>query len=295
MSQDNQITDRRFSFLSGLDHDLRISLLRSLRDLWTHTSTALEGNTFTLGDTAFFLQEGLTIGGKTLREHGEIYGHARALEEVYDVVESRMPLTEERLFALHRLIQTNAVIDVYNPIGKWKVESNGTYAVDKEGKSFFLEYPAPRFIPTLMKRWMEMFNQSMQNGCTRENAPDVYTALHVAFVRVHPFADGNGRLARLLANMPLLRSGLPPILIAKEERRKYISLLSVYEQDADELVTDAPLLPELPALASFKDFCTAQWRSTWELVGEARKIQDKRNKESVADENVGDDSPSPCL
>lgn len=277
MIQNKQITDRNFFFLSDLDRDLRISLLQSLRDLWTHTSTALEGNTFTLGDTAFFLSEGLTIGGKTLREHGEIYGHAYALEEVYDLVESNIPLTKEKLFSLHKLIQTNAVIDVYNPIGDWKVEPNGTYAIDKAGKSFFLEYPAPSLIPDLMKRWIEMFNLYLQNGCIQKNAPEIFAILHTSFVRIHPFADGNGRLARLLANVPLLHSGLPPILILNEERRKYIDLLSLYEQDAGELIADVPLVPHLPSLVPFIDFCAAQWRRTWELIDAVRKIQAKRD------------------
>lgn len=65
-------------FLDGLDADLRGALLAQLRDLWTHTSTALEGNTLTLGETAFVLAEGITISGKPLEDHREVVGHARA-------------------------------------------------------------------------------------------------------------------------------------------------------------------------------------------------------------------------
>ncbi|MEG2173503.1 MAG: Fic family protein [Desulfovibrionaceae bacterium] len=268
---------RNFAFLEGLDADLRAALLEALRTLWTHTSTALEGNTFTLGDTAFFLQEGLTIGGKSLREHEEIYGHAKAIELVYDLVQSPNSLNEESLFALHTLVQTQTVTDVYTPVGAWKMEPNGTYAIGGDGKSFFLEYPAPVLVPSLMKRWTAGFAEVMATPCTRANASQAFTAVHTSFVRIHPFADGNGRMARLLGNMPLLASGLPPLLIAKEARRDYIGLLGAYEQQAEPLMTaDAALLPENAILEHFRAFCAEQWQSTWDEIDKVWAVQDKR-------------------
>ena len=172
-------THHRFAFLEGLDTDLRVALLMSLRALWTHTSTALEGNTFTLGDTAFFLQEGLTVGGKSLREHEEIYGHAKAIDFVYDLVQTSGVLSEERIFALHTLVQTQTVSDVYAPVGAWKVEPNGTYAIGVDGKSFFLEYPTPLLVPRLMQRWLAWFGEIITQPCTRENAPHKIGRAHV--------------------------------------------------------------------------------------------------------------------
>lgn len=78
-------------FLSNLDRDLQVSVRNSLRDLWTHTSTALEGNTLTLGDTSFVLNEGLTIGGKSLKDHQEVLGHAKAIEIVYELLAVLVP------------------------------------------------------------------------------------------------------------------------------------------------------------------------------------------------------------
>ena len=75
-------------FLKNLNQDLRESLLVQLRNLWTHASTAIEGNTLTLGETAFVLQEGLTISGKPLKDHEEVVGHARAIDLVYQLVEN---------------------------------------------------------------------------------------------------------------------------------------------------------------------------------------------------------------
>ena len=63
--------------LAGLDPDLRAGLMAQVRDLWTHGSTALEGHTLTLGETKFVIEEGLTVGGKPLKDHQEVVGHAR--------------------------------------------------------------------------------------------------------------------------------------------------------------------------------------------------------------------------
>ena len=91
-------------FLDGLDSDLKAALLAQLRDLWTHTSTALEGNTLTLGETAFVLAEGLTVSGKPLKDHQEVVGHARAIELLYGLLGRLEPITEDDLFLLHRAI-----------------------------------------------------------------------------------------------------------------------------------------------------------------------------------------------
>ena len=77
---------RDFTFLEGLDNDIQSSLLNQLRDLWTHTSTSLEGNTLSLGETKFVIEEGLTVSGKPLKDHQEVIGHARAIDILYDLI-----------------------------------------------------------------------------------------------------------------------------------------------------------------------------------------------------------------
>ncbi len=88
-------------------------LLAQIRNLWTHASTAIEGNTLTLGDTAFVLEEGLTIAGKPLRDHQEIYGHAKGIEVIYRLLKVDR-LREADIFALHRVVLTDAIIDIYH-------------------------------------------------------------------------------------------------------------------------------------------------------------------------------------
>jgi len=127
--------------LERLDQDIRQSLLKQTRDLWTHTSTALEGNTLTLGETKFVIEEGLTVSGKPLKDHQEVMGHARAIQLIFEVLNE--PLTQSRLFDLHRTVQSEAVADIYKPHGAWKLEPNGTCAVMENGKQTFVEYAAP--------------------------------------------------------------------------------------------------------------------------------------------------------
>jgi Fic family protein len=265
---------RNFSFLNDLDNDLRISLLCALRDKWTHTSTGLEGNSFTLGDTEFFLKEGLTIGGKTLQEHMDIYGHAEAIEYLFDIVCNKTLLSQSELFELHRLVQKKTVYDVYKPVGAWKLEANGTYFTSHDGEQRYVEYPSPDIIPVLMARWLTWHNEVTASHLSKDNAPRVFAEIHTSFVRIHPFYDGNGRVARLIANIALLRYGLPPLLIQKEQRKKYIQLLAEYELLATTPLTrDAPLLPKNYLFEKFVEFCAVQWDTTWQLVNRAHAIQ----------------------
>jgi len=140
-----------FDFSKGLDNDIRDALMVQLRNLWTHTSTAIEGNTLTLGETAFVLEEGLAISGKPLKDHQAVVGHARAIDMVYGCTRRESAFTEKDLFDLHKAVQTEQVVDVYKPIGAWKVEPNFTVIVSGNDQIIF-EYASPKDVPKLMER-----------------------------------------------------------------------------------------------------------------------------------------------
>lgn len=261
-------------FAEGLDSDIRAALMAQLRNLWTHTSTALEGNTLTLGETAFVIEEGLTVSGKPLKHHQEVVGHARAVDLLYALLGTDT-ITESDLFSLHRAVQTEEVIDILNPVGAWKHEPNGTYTVTPDGKQLFIEYATPGDIPTLMVEWLALLNGN-QHPNDEAEALAAYVDLHVAFVRVHPFFDGNGRMARLLANIPILRAGLPPIVIASERRREYLLLLASYELATGQAKPGKPLLPQPELLAGFKGYCRECWQASLDLVNAAHHQQASR-------------------
>lgn len=261
-------------FLHGLDDDLRRQLLAAIRDLWTHSSTALEGNTLTLGDTHFVLQDGLTVSGKPLKDHEEVVGHAHAIDLMYEALDA--PLTEDVIFDLHKAVQTERVTDIYKPIGAWKVEPNGTHAVTEDGRQVFIEYAAPADVPVLMKEIVEFIDAADIDRMNVDNVHEVYAKVHIGVAHVHPFWDGNGRIARLLANIPLLRAGLPPLTIRADRRREYIQLLANYELDAGQLDSTTGAWPESGDLAAFTAFCGDCYSAVRELVSAAFEVQSSR-------------------
>jgi hypothetical protein len=270
IAQDDDVAEP--GFLHGLDDDLRRELLAQVRDLWTHNSTALEGNTLSLGDTHFILEEGLTVSGKPVRDHQEVIGHARAIDLLYLCLNE--PLTADIVFALHRAVQTEAVTDIYKPQGAWKLEPNGTYAIGPDGEQVFIEYALPVDVPSLILEVIEAINNA--DGTTIENAHDIYARIHMGVAHIHPFWDGNGRVARLLANIPLLRAGLPPLTIPQADRRQYIRLLANYQIVVGQLSRSSGVWPEPAQLEEFSNYCRANYSSTRELVAAAFTVQCRR-------------------
>lgn len=266
-------------FLKDLDSDLKKALLVQLRNLWTHTSTAIEGNTLTLGETAFVLEEGLTVSGKPLKDHQEVIGHARAIDLVYAFLETGRTFGETDLFALHKAVQTEVVVDVYSPVGGWKKEPNSTVGV-VDGRQVIFDYARPVDVPLLMADWFRLFDELCRGLAPgdRQTALSAYVRLHIAFVRIHPFFDGNGRLARLVANIPVLKAGLPPVIIPREGRKAYIDALSAYHHAVGRIRAGDMLLPDAGDLEGFTDFCQKAWRASMDMVDAVRLKQQARRE-----------------
>lgn len=262
--------------LNGLDRDLQQSLLGQIRDLWTHSSTALEGNTLTLGETKFVIEEGLTVSGKPLKDHQEVMGHARAIELIYQGLDGTV--TESRLFDLHRAVQSEAVADIYKPHGAWKVEPNGTYAVTGDGSQTFIEYASPEDVPALMAEWLAELNRLAAESLSETDAVNAYARLHLGFVHVHPFWDANGRLARLLSNMPVLRSGHLPVVIDVRDRKEYIDILAQYELASGQLTAETGVWPAEAQEEPFRAFCQRSYQATRHLIEQASEQQARRNR-----------------
>lgn len=262
-------TEPAFQFLEGLNTSKKNALLNQLRDLWTHTSTAIEGNTLTLGDTHFVLEEGLTISGKPIKDHQEVIGHAKAINILYQNLNK--PLTEESIFDLHKAVQTENVTDIYKPNGAWKVETNGTYVVTKDNQQIYIEYALPKDVSYLMREIVVTINSANQKKIKIDNAHNIYAKLHAGIAHIHPFWDGNGRIARLLANVPLLRAGLPPIVIPDEERKIYIQLLAQYQLSTGQISHETGVWPKLTLLTEFKELIEHCYSITKSLVEKAHQ------------------------
>lgn len=177
----------------------------------TYTSNAIEGNTLTRRETAVVIEHGLTVGGKSLREHLEATNHAAALDLVHALAaKKRSQLTMRDVLAVHALILKG--IDDANA-GHYRdvpVRISGSAVV----------MPNPRKVPELMEAFEAWLTAA------HDKHPVAFAAeAHYRLVTIHPFVDGNGRTARLLMNLLLLMQGYPPAIIRKRDRLAYIGAL----------------------------------------------------------------------
>lgn len=258
-------------FLHGLTDQQKKIVLSQLRDLWTHTSTAVEGNTLTLGDTHFVLEDGLTISGKPIKDHQEVIGHARAIDLIYQ--HTNQPLSEAFVFALHKAIQAENIVDIYKPQGAWKIEPNGTYVVTRQEKQVYIDYALPAEVPALMQEIMDFANTLPIEKIDFTNAHEYYALIHAGIAHVHPFWDGNGRIARLIANIPVLKAGFPPIIIPTESRRIYIQLLAEYQLTIGQINGKSGVWPNTHTLTEFTEFCKSCYEKTKHIVASIYKTE----------------------
>ncbi len=139
------------------------------------------------------------------------------------------------------------------------------------------EYAHPKDVAVLMKVWLELLNSHIKQKVPEEKSIRAYSELHISFVRIHLFYDGNGRMARLVSNIPVLKSGFPPVIIPKQRRREYIMALTEYHLSAGPPGPDQPLVTAREKLEKFRTFCAESWKESMELVHAAQKKQAERN------------------
>lgn len=191
---------------------LSLALVENLNEWFrielTYTSNAIEGNTLTRRETALVVEDGITIGGKTLKDHLEAINHAGAVDFIKKLVgKKRKDLTNREVLDIHTLI-----------LKKIDDENAGRYrqvAVRIRGIDVIL--PNPLKVPELMEDFFAWLH-----GKNNDHPGKIAADAHLKLVSIHPFADGNGRTARLLMNLLLMQKGYPPALIRKEDRNIYI-------------------------------------------------------------------------
>jgi len=188
-------------------------VVKQLRDYYriglTYTSNAIEGNTLTESETKVIIEDGLTIGGKSLREHFEAIGHAKAYDHVRSLLDRQ--ISEEDVLYLHRLFFEQ--IDSENA-GKYRDKNviiTGTDSLPPDYKE----------VPLLMKKHIEKLNEAAPASHPLEHASD----LHAEFESIHPFIDGNGRIGRLLLSIATMKNGYCPVIIPPIRRAEYITAL----------------------------------------------------------------------
>lgn len=194
---------------------ISLSLVKRLKEQlcinYTYNSNAIEGNTLTLHETRLIIQEGITIGGKSITEVLEAKNHPEAINFIEDLVSEKREISEDNILGLHKLIMSNIIDDA------------GCYRTTGVtiGGAVFSPPPSSEVKPRIdeLLEWL------------RRN-PEEYTPIELAavfhhrFVSTHPFIEGNGRTARLLMNATLMKNGYPFIaIVSKNDRPKYLKTL----------------------------------------------------------------------
>ena len=179
---------------------------------WTYNSNAIEGNTLSLNETRVVLQQGITIGGKTLREHFETINHQKAIDWLTDRVNQKQSLTVKDILHLHFLIMSGIADDFAGVIRTGRVRITGANFIP----------PNPLKVPELLDELIEWVIQNPQ----KLGIVELISVFHHRFVWIHPFFDGNGRTARLVMNLLLMQWGFPPVIILKVDRMKYYRALN---------------------------------------------------------------------
>ena len=183
---------------------------------YTHNSTAIEGNTLTLMETKVVLEDGIAIGGKSLREIYEVVNHKNAYRYVKKCIGKGFVLEEIIVKDIHALLMQN-------------IFTGGIYRRDE-----VLISGASHTPPAGNEMYAQIKNFYVELSQHKElNDIQLAAWTHAEFVRIHPFLDGNGRTSRLLMNYQLMGKGYIPISIAKEDRLEYYNALDKYALHGD--------------------------------------------------------------
>lgn len=221
--------------LRPLDPEVEQRVLDRLRLEWNFNSNAIEGNTLSLGETKIFLLEGLTAKGKPLKDHLDIKGHDEAIDFLLRFVRDQETFTEKDIRAFHEvLLKEPYEMDSMRPdgkivkrqieLGRYKTMPN--HVRTSTGKIHY--YATPEETPARMQELMDWYVREANKS---ELHPVLLSTLfHHRFTEIHPFDDGNGRMARILSNLILMQHGYPPVVVRQAKRDAYLYAL----RQADE-------------------------------------------------------------
>ena len=210
---DKQIRElkQRIDSLRPLSRSELLELKKWYLVTCTYHSNALEGNTLTLAETKVIVEDGLTVGGHPVKEILEAKNHKEVLEELFSIVQKKEDINEKLILRLHKILIKG--IDDENA-GKYRQIQ--VYITGEEEKP-----PLAKQVPELMKKLIQWYKKEKETMFV----PELAARFHYRFVKIHPFVDGNGRIARFLANLILMRAGYPLVIIPIVKRLDYINSL----------------------------------------------------------------------
>ena len=195
---------------------------------FNYNSNHLEGNTLTYGQTKLLLLFGDTIGNANIQDYEEMKAHNVGLELMKAEAKDRNRMLSEHF--LRELNQTILVRDFYKTsrdgdyrykinVGVYKTRPNSV--ITPTGEIF--NYASPEETPSLMGDLIEWYRNEEQHG--KLKVEELAALFHYRYIRIHPFEDGNGRIARLLVNYIFLRNNYPMLVIRSDDRQNYLKAL----------------------------------------------------------------------
>lgn len=219
--------------LRPLEKDQEERIMQKFRLDWNYHSNAIEGNSLDYGETMAFLMHGVTAKGKPLKDHLDLKGHNQAIDFLYSVVKNNEDILEKDIRHLHKIIlvepyEIDTIDSLGRPakktirIGEYKKEPN--HVMTATGEIHY--YTTPEETPSKMHDLMKWYNDGKENPLVH---PVILASIfHHRITAIHPFDDGNGRMARLLMNLILMKFGFPPVVIKQDKgsRNQYYSVLS---------------------------------------------------------------------
>ena len=202
-----------------------------------YNSNAIEGNTLTLGETRSLILHGLTAHGKPIRDHLDIEGHDSALQAIEAAVKDNQELNEVFIRNLHRMLlkdpyETEAktpdgqLVRRTISIGDYKTKPNNVET--STGEMYY--FTPPEQVKQAMSDLIDWYRTREREG---EHPIIIAATFHYRFVRIHPFDDGNGRMARLLMNMILIKHGYTVAMIRQDNRVEYLDRLEQADKTED--------------------------------------------------------------
>jgi len=204
---------KKLDSLRPLPKDAVKRIIEDIRLRHTYHSDAIEGNTLTLQETKLVLEEGVTIGGKPLKDHIEARNDAEAFDLMMELVNSKKKISQEIIQQIHEFVMKGIL---KNP-GQYRTENVAIIGA---------KIRPPNYLKIVML--MDEYIKNIEKLKLQNVKKAAF--IHHEFVRIHPFIDGNGRVARLITNFYLMKNGYPPIVIQKEDRKKYYKTLSKADQ-----------------------------------------------------------------
>jgi Fic family protein len=213
--------------------DLWPLILGKVKLHWTTDSNAIEGSTLSFGETKFFIEQGLTVEGKPLKDFLDARNHWEAIDVLFDVVAAKRPVAPGLLKELNALILRGVEATPARGADGRTIAKPATPGAYKTQANHVLQPDGT------IHRYVEPVQvaSEIEALCARAEVPPagmhpvILAALsHYDFVRIHPFDDGNGRGARILMNLLLLRAGYPPAVVPLAARRAYYEALAAADR-----------------------------------------------------------------